>query len=327
MRAPLETKTLATGYPLNAGLNQILRLLPIGELWERIHLTFHYAITHGTGAGIVLNGQFGIIKGVNLKSDKNEVMYDNVPGLGLYPLTWRQNRIEPPSDIIVAATATYDATVELPFGFSWLTRPEDFYINSRRYKTVELTITLGTIADLLLHPGTDTLITTVDISLVRSTANLWAPNDRSMNLSLPHKIPYVKHMPVLDPTAVAYWDLESNDEFYITDFIMSSGQTTGVPGVPYSGAPSDTIDGVTFKDNIHTFLDAVPFKFFTTLRQKYLGADLPGAYVYSFIPNGSYKEAYKTKNKSSLQLSWAAATGAAVATNDLVLIGYRNPRP
>lgn len=327
MRAPLETKTIATGYPLNAGLNQILKLLPIGELWERIHLTFHYTITHGTGAGIALNGQYGIIKGINIKTDKNEVCYDNVPGIGLYALSTMQNKFEPPSDIIVAASATYDASLDLPFGFSWLTRPEDFYLNSRRYKTVEMTIILGTIADLLLAPGTDTVVTTVDISLVRSTANLWAPNARSMNLSLPHKIPYVKHMPVLDPTALAYWDLESNDEFYITDFIMSSGQTSGVPGIPYSGAPSDTLDGVTFKDNIHTFLDAVPSKFFVTLRQKLLGVDLIGAYLYTFIPNGSYKEAYKTKNKSQLQLSWAAATGAAVATNDLLLIGYRNPRP
>jgi hypothetical protein len=326
MRSPLETKTLVTNQPLNPGLNQISTILPVGELWKAMVLTFKHAVTIGTGAGAIALGEYRIVNSINLKTDKNEVVCDNVPGLGLYPIHYRHDRVAPFNVPVVAGTATYLATIKIPFGLSWLNKPEDFYINSRRYKSLELTITMGGPADLYAAPGTATVISTVDISLVRSNANLWAPDKRAMNLSLPHKIPYFKHLPVLDPTAIPYWDLESAEDFWITDFQLSMGDTTAVPGVPYSGTPIDGIDGVSFEDNVHTFLAAVPVEFFVQLRRKLLGADLPGAYLYTFIPNGSYREAYKTKQKSELKLRWNAAAGAAVVQADLVLIGYRTPK-
>jgi hypothetical protein len=325
MRAPEEVKTIATGFPLNAGLNPFSKF-PIGEMWKTLRLTFHHAVTIGNGAGAVPLGEYAIIRAVNLKTDLNEVICDNVPGRAFHPLGFRQHRVAPYNIPVAAASATYDATVDIPFGLSWLKRPEDFYINSKRHKSVELTMTMGSVADLFTAPGTASVILTVDISLVRTVANLWAPNDRALQLSLPHKIPYFKHMAALDPSATPYWDIESADDFWITDFILSMG-VSAVAGVPYSGTPADGLNGISFEDNVHTYLAAAPLGFFKQERRMFLGVDLVGAYMHSFIPNGSYREAYRTKQKSDLKLRWDSAAGAAPLQADLLLIGYRNPKP
>ncbi len=324
-RKPLETKTIVSNVALNQGINEISKQFPIGGMVERIRLVFKHTVVIGTGAGAKTLGGYGIVKSVNFKTDRGEVVYDQVPALGIYPLMYRNDRVDPAHDAIAAASAVYVNVVDVIFGFSWLSRPEDLYLNTKnRYKSLELVINMGTVADLFTAPGTAIVASTVDIIMLYNRASSFYANQRQLDLSLPHKIPYVKHMPVVDPSAVAYWDLESAPDFRIMEFYLSKG-STATAGVPYANTPDDGIGEITFKDDDHTWLDQATLGNFRQLRKKLLGADLIGLYIHPFAPNGSYKEAYKTANRSLLQLQMSTITGA-VPQADVLLVGYRDPQ-
>lgn len=321
MRGYIESVNLIQGKPLvvnnRAGFSDEL---PCGEGWYRVDVRVGIVVTIGTGTGAISEGELSIIKNVTLKTDRNEYVC-NLSGRALYKIAHAKCGAAPEKDAIAAASATY--YVNLPIfivdherlGFP---RPEDTILDTSRYSSMTLEVTLGTVADLFGTVGTSSITATLDVDVVRTKGEL--PKDKAGNsLANPKGFTYFAFNPVVDANNTVSILLERAADLLVKRFWLFS-VTSGTAGVPFSGTPSNAIvnvfsikdqSGFVYKDRI--------FRMIQNDNKNYFSIETwpTGLFCVDFVQDRSHNSALITAGKSLLQAAWtnqgAPAAGSLVS--------------
>lgn len=339
MRVPLEINTITTAQALaQNGITQFSSIFPLsGEGWDTLRLSFNNTIGGSGGTGAYVYGGFGIVKNVELKTSKGELVCSS-PGMGLLQYALLCNHAESFYELISATNGTYRNVIDIPFapGSYMLNRLEDLYLDSGQYTNVELQIQYGAVADLFGTVGSSTLTAqTVDISLLRTKAALDDPKTVAGRKSQVAYVPFIRHYPTINPSSQPYIILEAAQDLYITGMI-GYGQTGNSGLVPYSmgGTAAWNVKNVTFRDNVTRWLNNVPVAAFAQQARMLFEPpnqaitntlSMVGYYPWQFVRDWSIREAYWTGNKSEIRLEWTFDTGANPSF-DLLVFGYRKLR-
>lgn len=288
---------------------------PLGEGWYKVNVRFNLVVVIGTGAGPVTEGELLYIKNVQLRTDKGEILC-NLPGRALYKIATYKTGQTPFKDAIAAASATY--TVTLPIWFAEnrtmdMLRMQDTILNTARYNSLILTVTLGALTDLFTAPGTATLATNMDVEIERSFGPL-PPQAFPL-----YHISYDVRPPV-DAFTTTSVDIERSADMAVKRLYVHSG-TTGTAGVPCSGVNADTVQNqITVKDQ-NRFIEFLRFHAMILNQNKcdaQLESRIAGFEVYDYVADGSIVAALATAEKSVLQYTWTNQAG--VAANSIVTV-------
>lgn len=320
MRGYVEVPQVITGAALNnAGQTPFSKEFPMGEGWFGMYLRFNLVFVVGTGTTPIVEGELLYIKNVLLKTDRGEILC-NLPGRALYKIATLMSQTAPQKDAIAAASATYRVTLPIFFADLEMLRPEDTILDTSRYNSVSLQVTLGSTADLLTTPGTSTVATTLDLDIERSNGVL--PGDPSKPGDGGRPIAHINYdfRPPVDASANQFIDIERSAEMSIKRLYIHSS-TGGTGGVPWSGVNADTIqnviqvkhqNGFIQKDRIHAMiLDKNKMDYSLETR-------LAGVQCFDFVRDRSIASALATADKSVLQYTWTNQGG--VGANSIVTL-------
>jgi len=343
MRTPREAVNLAQGIALAHSGSAPFDRFPLGEGYERIRLSFMNTEVVGTGATPNVLGSYAYLKNIRLLTSKNEPVVD-CPGLGLYLLHLLLHGCEPVYTPVAAGSAAYPAVLDLPFAFPFLQKQEDTFLDSAQYNKLSLAVDTGTPTDFLTAPGTATIASVMDITVIKSKAAMLnrKPIVRGQDLSKlsrPIYVPYIRHLPTQNPTTTPFINIEISDDLYLLGIVLFA-MTGNAALVPYfaPGVPSWQLLNVNFGDNfVPNYLGTLPpLHFWQETRQRmYLPSAIGGYSGIGVYPHffaapvdgaGSIRERYWTGRKSQVQISWTAAGGGTPSV-DCLLFGYRKMRP
>lgn len=316
MRGNAEFVNIVTGQALQVGGKTVVSdPLPVGEGWYRAHLRIGIVFTVGTGTTPITNGELNFVKNVLMKTDRGEIIC-NLPGRALFEIgTYKAGVAALRKDAIAAASATYYVNLPIYFAdhYRVLDRPEDTILNTQRYSSMTIEITLGTVADLLTTVGTSSTTATLDIEVVRTKGLL---PDKGGPIGV---ISYDFRNPI-DASVLQYVLLErAKDLVYKRLYVHSC--TGGTAGVPFAGVDSDAVQNVVsikdqsgfiIKDRIHRMIQESNQVDYT------LESINTGVELHDFVQEGSIQAALLTDGKSLLQYQWTNQAG--VSTGYIVTV-------
>jgi len=334
MRLPLESINLIQGDAIpNNSVKTYRDIFPLsGEGWHRLRIAVHNTVVFGTATDPTLLGGYNIIRNITLRTSKNEILVQ-CPALSLYYLNWMLHHVEPAHDDIAAADAEYTAIIDIPFTHPLLARREDLILDSGRYSSIELELTVGNPEHLFGAgaEGTATVAVTVDISLTRGKGCF-------EKTGKPLALPYIKHIPPYELIR-GYTDIESAEDLTLFGFLAvvqdmaAEAAFDPCAGVPYSGNPEDNMDDITFRDNVISYLNLLKMAWFRNERDLYFLADnadaarLVGIYPYIFIQEGSIFNGYWAGQKSEIRLENNVTPLAGTDNQvDVIIFGMRQMR-
>jgi len=311
-----ERPNLITGAALNnAGQTQFSKEFPMGEGWYCLLMMFNLSLTIGTGTTPITEGELLFIKNVLLRSDRGEILC-NLPGRALWKISALKNGALPFKDAIAAATAVY--RVHLPIYFCdpeggplQMLRPEDTVLDTSRYNSLSLQVTLGSVADLLGTPGTATVAVTLDLEVERSFGRLPGTKPGEGGKPIAH-INYDMRPPV-DANVTQAIDIERSAEMSLKRIYLHSGQS-GTGGVPWSGANNDAIIATLQIKDQNRFIEKDRLWRAVQNQNKLdsmLEALLSGVLMFNFVSDKSIAAALATADKSVLQTTWINGTAPA----------------
>lgn len=304
------------GQPLAASSATVFgKEFPLGEGWYKVNLRYNLAVVIGTGAGPVTEGELLIGKNIQLRTDRGEILC-NLPARALYKIATYKTGQTPFKDAIAASTATYTVTLPIYFAENRTMdslRMQDTILNTARYNSLILTVTMGALTDLFTAPGTATLAMTMDFEIERSFGPL--PPQAFPLYHISYDI-----RPPVDAFTTTVVDIERSADMAIKRLYVHSG-TTGTAGVPYSGVNADSIQSqITVKDQ-NRFIEFLRFHAMILNQNKcdaQLESRIAGFEVYDFVADGSIVAALATAEKSVLQYTWTNQGGVAV--NSIVTV-------
>lgn len=315
MRGYTEVANVISGAALTVnGSTTFSREFPTGEGWHKMNLRVGFVVTIGTGAGPVTEGELLAITGVLLKTDRGELIC-NLPGRALYKIATIKAGSPPRKDAIAAASATYYVNLPIYFVDRNLVRPEDTILDTSRYSSVSLQITLGGLANLFTTPGTATLTATLDVDIERTFGALPKESKPLFHVSYDFR-------PPVDANTTTSIDLERSPDMSVKRFYIHSG-TSGTAGTPFSGTNSDAVQNVInlkdqnrfiHKDRIHVMIRDHNKDMYS------LESVLTGVEVLDFVRDGSLASCLATGDKSVLQYTWTNQGG--VGANSIVTVAH-----
>lgn len=204
-----------------------------GQGWYMLWLRFKIALTVGTGTGAIPEGELAIIKSVTLRSSNNDYPINGVAGRPLYDLGRYQSERAPRKDAIAAATASYFVYIPVYFIDDRLFRPEDTILDTGRYESLTLDVTMGGVADLLGTPGTATVALTLSAQVERTLGRL-------LEHQLPSRLRSIVQAAPIDLSTTGVLRVPHADQMRIKRLLIYAG-ATGVANTAFSGTPSDAI--------------------------------------------------------------------------------------
>ncbi len=322
MRGNAEYVNLLTSQPLNVNAKTVISdALPVGEGWYRMHLRVGIVLTVGTASGPITEGELNVIKSILFKTDRGEIVV-NLPARALYKIACVKGGIVAPrKDAIAAASATYFVNIPVYFAdhYRAIDRPEDSILDTKRYSSMTLEVTMGTTADFFITPGTATFTATLDVESVRTKGLLPEKGGPVAIISYDHRNP-------VDANTTQFVLLERAADLAIKKLYVHSG-TSGTAGVAFSGANSDAVQnivsikdqsGFIIKDRIHRMIQESNQIDYT------LESILTGIEVHDFVQEGSIQAALLTAGKTLLQYQWLNQGG--VGANSIVTVGVEGLR-
>lgn len=319
MRGYAEYVNLVSSNSLAIGGKSVISdPLPMGEGWYRMHLRIGIVLVVGTASGPTTEGELLFIRNILLKTDRGEILC-NLPGRALYKIaSIKGGLVAPRKDAIAAASATYNVNLPIYFAdhYRLLHRSEDTLVDTSRYSSLTLEVTLGTVADLFSSPGTATVTANLDVEVVRTKGIL--PGDKPGVGGRPvAHVSYDFRNPV-DANTITQIFLERAQDLSLKRLYVFAG-TSGTAGVPCSGANSDAIQNVVqlkdqsgfiSKDRIHRMIQE------SNQVDYQMESIVTGLEVHDFVQEGSIQAALSTAGKSLLQYSWTNQGG--VGANSIV---------
>jgi hypothetical protein len=312
----IDTVNVLTAKALT--LNAVTRVgeqFPMGEAWYRANLRIGLALTIGTGTTPIAEGELKIIKNIELKTDRGEVLC-NLPGRALYKIAHYRNGAGPIKDAIAAATATYNVNLPIYFADESLAKPEDTILDTARYRNLQLNITMGGLTDLLGTVGTSALTATIDMEVERTAFPL--PD------GVPFPLFYVNYDTAnpQDANSQTFIDLpRSSDLAYKR--LYAHECATGTAGVSFGGTTADDVKSIeSLKDSNRSIIDSRVHEMIQASNAQDAGLDakIAGTTVFDFVRDGSLFSALESNARSRLQLTWTNKAG--VASGDIVSLAY-----
>jgi hypothetical protein len=304
-RGYVERANLVTNAALAVGgANTIFsKEFPMGEGWYMMNIRIGIILVVGTGTTAIAEGELLFIKNVLLKTDRGEILC-NLPGRALYKITTYQNSCAPNKDAVAASNGTYYVNLPIHFADPKMIRMEDSVLDTSRYNSVTLQITLGSVADLLGTVGTATVTATGTIEVERSLGAL--PPEAK-----PHYHISYDYRPPIDASVLTTIDIERSADMAIKRLYVHSC-TSGTAGVPFAGVNSDAVQAtITIKDQ-NRFIEKERVHRMIQEHNKnaaFLEALIAGVEVFDFVMDGSVPSALATGNKSVLQYTWINQAG------------------
>lgn len=327
-RAYTEKMNVIQAAALNPGGRSVFtNQLPLGEGWYRMDLRFNILFTVGTAAGITAGADYElrVLRSIQIRTDKGEIIC-NLPGRALHKIAWIKSGSEPYRDIFAAVGAPTNYSVHVPIYFAdpHAARPEDTALDTARYNSVTLDITMGPFADLTNAVGTGTYTATLDVDLIRSKG----PLDKDAR-PVAH-ISYDFRQPV-DAFTTTVIDLERATDLWLRRLYVHS-TVAGLPlnnGQPLWGTNSDAIQnlvniqdqsGFIVQQRIHQMVqmgnkieyDLASYADDVAAPANNHGIAIAGWEVHDFMAvDDSINSALFTGNKSILQYRWNNQAGVA----------------
>lgn len=315
MRGYVERANLITGATLNVNGNTVFsKELPVGEGWYKLKTRVNIALVVGTGVGPISEGELRFIRGILLRTDRGEILC-NLPGRALYKFATYIQGMAPRKDAIAAATATYRVNLPVIFVDPKMLRGEDTILDTSRYNSLTLQISLGTVADLLGTPGTATVTATCDVEVERSFGRL----PEEARKSIFGHMSYDFRQPV-DANTTTSIDMERSSDMSVMRALVHSA-ANGTAGLPFSGDNADDVqDVITIKDETRFIEKERKHEMIQDINKEdgNLESIIAGVEIFDFVRDGSIASAMATGNKSVLQYSWTNKAGVAV--NDIVTL-------
>jgi hypothetical protein len=313
-RGNTEIKEILRAAPINQGGTSRFSNangIPLGEGWVRMLLRFNNTVVIGTGAGALADGCLRIIKGLTLRSDKNEFFLNNLPGKAAFLFAWVKRGTQPVLSTVSAASLVFSTVIEVWFVDPLQAIPEDTILDTRRYSALTLEISYGTVADFYTAPGTATIVTTMDMYIDRQRG------------PIPAKVRpkfYVEYgvRPPVDPNANLVMDLERATNLAYKRCIVR-GASAPIVGQPFSGIDSDIVfTDLTFDHDAGRPVDTTLYpmiqamnKQLYTLEGSAVGVPtFMGSVVLDLMHDGSIQSALYSGNKSRLRVIGTLAGGA-----------------
>jgi hypothetical protein len=189
----------------------------------------------------------------------------------------------------------------------------DTILDTARYSSLTLQITLGGVADLFTAPGTATNASTLDIEVERT---LGPVPDGGKPIA---HIAYDFRQPV-DANSLTVVDLERSADLAVKRVYVHSG-TSGTAGVAWSGANADTVQNVIILKDQNRFIQKERIHAMIQDGNKmdaFLESVIAGVEIFDFVRDGALSSALATGNKSVLQYSWTNQGG--VGANSIVTV-------
>jgi len=312
-RGYVERANVIYGQTLNVnGISAFSREFPMGEGWYKMNLRVNISLTHGTGTTPITEGELLFIKNILLRTDRGEILC-NLPGRALYKIAAWKVGSPPRKNAIAATTAVYSVNLPIYFADWDMMRPEDTILDTSRYNSVFLQVQLGTVADLLGTPGTDTVTATLDVEVERSLGALPAKGKPIFHSSYDYR-------PPVDAANLQFIDIERSADMSVKRLYIFSG-TSGTAGVPCSGTLSDAVQNlVTIKDQNRFIEKERIHSMIQDGNQHDAGLEsvLTGIEVFDFVSDGAVASALATGDKSVLQYTWSNQGG--VGANSIVTL-------
>lgn len=310
-RGYIERANIITGAALNVnGITPFTKEMPMGEGWYKMWLRFNETVVIGTGTTPIAEGELSIIKNIMLRTDRGEILA-NLPARGLYKIATYKLGSPPRKDAIAAASATYRVTIPILFSDEYMNRPEDTVLDTSRYNSCFLQVTVGGVADLFTTVGTSSVTVTMDAEIERSLGVLPDKAKPIFHASYDYR-------PPVDANTTQSIDIERSADMSIKRAFVFSG-TGGTGGVPFSGVAADTIQSyATIKDQnrfiekerLHAMIQDI------NKSDQSLEAIITGLEVYDFVRDRAIASALATGEKSVLQYVWTNQGG--VGANSIV---------
>lgn len=322
MRGNAEYVNLIAGQTLTPNAKTVFSdPLPVGEAWYRMQARINIILVVGTGAGAITEGELNFIKNVFIKTDRGEIIC-NLPGRALYKIaSFKGGIVAPRKDAIAAASATY--TVNLPIWFAdhirLMDRPEDTCLDTKRYSSLTLEVSLGTTSDLMTAPGTATVTATLDVEVVRTKGQMPKAGEPVAAVAYDYRNP-------IDASSTQQVLLERAQDLALKRLYIHAG-TAGTAGVPFSGVNSDAVQNVVqikdqsgfiMKDRIHRMIQE------SNQVDCQLESIITGMEMLDFVQEGSMQAALSTAGKSLLQYQFTNQAG--VAANYIVTVAQEGIR-
>lgn len=319
MSRDLQQTLVFSGEALNTnGRNPLGKNLPLGQGWYKANLRIGITLTAGTAAGPVTNGELDFIKNVLMRTDAGEVLVD-LPGRALYNIAIQKIATTPNKDAIAASDATYYVNLPIYFTDDQMQRPEDTILDTSRYASMKLDVTLGTVSDLFTTPGTASVTVTADFE-IQHTADV-IPAEAA---PVAH-INYEMDQPA-DPNANTYIDIQRDQNLSIKRLFIHTA-SSATDGSGFTGTnDNDVIEVVNLKDHNSNI---VQDRYFSMIqddnKEEFALENIPGGLaIINFVRDGSINSSLWTGNLSKLQLSWT--NDATVAANDQVAVARESIR-
>ena len=293
-----------------------------GQGWYRAWLIIKNAYVNGTGSGAKTDEpELAVIKNIFLRSDKNEYFVGNLPGRPLFDMPRTDFARAADKTAFAAVDGTYEVVIPLVFADHDLARPEDTIIDTGRYESMTLGITMGNESDLLGTVGSAVATFTATLIVERSVGRL-------IETQLPIKYVSYSMSPPIDLSVTTVVRLERGDGIRIKKMLLYAGAGGSVSS-PFSGIPSNAIIGtIEMQDTIGFPMQRLKASYlqFKNNTEYKLNAAAVGRYFVDFMiidENGSVFASYDTSKKSKVDLNLVAGTAPA---NSIVSVAVEQVR-
>lgn len=231
----LRAYTLVVGGP-----TYISTQIPVNNPVVAAIIRVNISLTIGSGSGAISEGELLFTKALSFRSDKNEYFLKNVSGRGLYKMNQFEFGSAMQKNAIAASTGVYSVVYVIPFCDFSMKYPYDtiFDPEGRGYKSVELAVTSGGVADLLGTVGTSSVTATLDLEFVQ-LKEVVVPGGL--------KPRYAREIGNIAPVSLAaqtFLDIERSPDLSYTAFLLGTHDSSVAActiGVPFSGTPLNSI--------------------------------------------------------------------------------------
>lgn len=309
-------ETIINNRPLNLGRANPISSEITGmggrEGWFALLAEIAITLTVGTGTGAISEGELNFIPNITFATDVDKESH-NAAARALYRLAHFERRSAPLKDAIAASNGTYRVAVPLMFYDEMSLNPFESILDVSRYKSAELNITLGSVADLLTTPGTASATAALTLSVIKTRG----PLSEALR---PVVYPQYRQL-AQTPYGNLKTALPRQPDLRLRRLYWMNS-TSFVTGVPFSGTPADD----SIRDISIEHQAGYEFKFLQ--RQQlaedfaaYFGVTRPaGWYGLDFMKDGDFDNSFLTdpNSVSSLDMTWKTDSGTAAMVNPII---------
>jgi hypothetical protein len=289
-----------------------------GSGWVRLACRLTANLVHGTGTTPITTGLQDVIKAINFRTSNNEQILQTINGRELLEMNLIHYKCIPFQDTLAAVTGAYTFEFMIDFWDPWLQRPDDLLLDTALYNSLTMDVQVGTIADLLTTPGTDTVTFTLDCTAEVVRGRL--PFDPAHKIdATPKNFTQLIVYPAIAQNAGNQIQIERSEDFWVRRiYVYTTTNAAGASLVPFSGVAADSvIQDLTIDTDKELLWNKERWEVTRNANQQNynLATTRTGLNVIDFCGGGSIKESLWTADFSRVNIIWtpkSAQTGGQI---------------